>query len=129
MNSTNIDLIIRIKNGYMAEKKAVDAVYSKLNENILNILKENRYITGYSIHEDAGKKSITVDLLFDGREPAVKDVKLFSRPGRREYRSVDELKPVLGGLGMSVLSTSKGVMSDAQAREAKIGGELLFSIW
>lgn len=129
MNSTNIDLIIRIKNGYMAEKKSVVALYSKLNLNILTILKENRYITDFAVHEDDGKKSITIDLLYDGRKPAVKDVKLFSSPGRREYRSVDELKPVLGGLGMSVLSTSKGVMSDTQAREGKIGGELLFSIW
>ena len=129
MNSTNIDLVIRIKNGYMAEKQTISALYSKLNENILALLKQEGYIKDFSVVEDGNKKSIDIELLYNDRIPVVKDVKLYSRPGRREYLKKEEIRPVLGGLGMSIVSTSKGLMTDKQAREQKSGGEILFSIW
>lgn len=129
MNSTSIDLIIRIKNGYLAEKKQIHAPYSRVNSDVLTILKEEGYIEGFSIAEDGNKKDISIDLLYRDREPAVQDVKVYSSPGRREYVGLKDIKPVLGGLGISILSTSKGLMTDTKARKAKVGGELLFSIW
>jgi small subunit ribosomal protein S8 len=129
MNSTNIDLVIRIKNGYMAEKKTISAVYSKLNENILKLLLAKKYIANFTVVEENNKKNLTIDLQYNDKKPAVQDVKLYSRPGRREYAQRKEVRPVLGGLGISIVSTSKGLMTDSQAREKKIGGEVLFSIW
>lgn len=129
MNSTSIDLIIRIKNGYLAEKKQIHAPYSRVNSDVLTILKEEGYIEDFSIAEDGNKKDISIDLLYRDREPAVQDVKVYSSPGRREYVGLKDIKPVLGGLGISILSTSKGLMTDTKARKAKVGGELLFSIW
>lgn len=129
MNSTNIDLVIRIKNGYMAEKQMISAIYSKLNQNILDILKAHGYIKSFSVQEDGNKKSFMIELLYRGSEPAVEDVKVYSRPGRREYGKKEDIRKVRGGLGISLVSTSKGLMTDKQAREQKIGGEVLFSIW
>jgi small subunit ribosomal protein S8 len=129
MNSTRIDLIIRLKNGYLAEKQSIAAPYSKLNMNILDILLAHGYIKGFTVEEDRNKKTLLIDLLYRGRESAVRDVKLYSRPGRREYAKRENVRPVLGGLGMSIVSTSKGLMTDTQARDQKIGGEVLFSIW
>lgn len=129
MNSTNIDLVIRIKNGYMAEKPSITAVYSQLNQHILNILQSHGYIKSFETLEDGNKKSFTIELMYRGSEPAVEDVKLYSRPGRRLYGKKEDIRKVRGGQGISLVSTSKGLMTDKQAREQKIGGEVLFSIW
>lgn len=129
MNSTHIDMIIRIKNGYMAEKKKVSAMYSRLNENILKIMLEHGYIEEYSVAEDGNKKTLHMTLKYDGRHPAVQDVKLYSRPGRRQYMKSEKIRPVQGGLGLSLVSTSKGLMTDSDARQKGIGGEVIVSIW
>lgn len=129
MTSLILDLVIRIKNGYMAEKRSISCRYSKLNMNVLDLLKKENYIKDFSLVEDGVKKDIAIELLYENNKPALRGLRLLSKPGRRTYRKLPEMKPVLGGLGMSVLSTSKGVMSDRQARTAKIGGEILFQIW
>lgn len=113
----------------MAEKKTITAIYSKLNENILKILLDKKYISNFAVEEDNNKKSLKIELRYNGKQPAVQDVKLFSKPGRRQYAQRKEVRPTLGGLGMSLVSTSKGLMTDSQAREQKVGGEVLFSIW
>jgi small subunit ribosomal protein S8 len=127
MGNSFIDLIIRIKNGYLARKEKVEVLSSNFNLRILKKLKELKYIKDYSEKED-GKK-IEVELLYNNNQPALTDVKIHSKMGRRIYRGYRELKPVLNGLGFSIISTSKGILTNVEAKKLKVGGELLFDIW
>ncbi len=127
MGNSIIDLIIRIKNGYMARKQEIEVIYSNFNEEVLKKLKSLGFIKNYSLIKGTGK--INVELHYKNNEPAITDIHIYSKPGKRHYTSYKELKPILGGLGCSLLSTPKGVMTNKEARRAKIGGELLFSIW
>jgi small subunit ribosomal protein S8 len=129
MTSLVIDLVIRIKNGYMAEKPEIMVRYSKLNVNVLTLLKKEHYIKNFMILEDGPKKDVAVELLYQDKKPVLRNVKILSKPGRRTYTRAQDMKSVLGGLGISVLSTSKGIMSNKQARKDKLGGEVLFQIW
>ena len=129
MTSLIIDLIIRIKNGYMAEKPVIACRYSKMNMNVLTLLKKEHYIKDFTLVEDGAKKDISIELLYKNDKPSLTGVRLLSKPGRRTYKRLQDMKPVLGGLGLSVLSTSKGIMSDREARASKMGGEILFQIW
>lgn len=128
MSQTTIDCAIRIKNGYMAHLHEVAISYSKTNESVLQILKKEGYIKDFSINQEGSHKIFQAALIY-GARPGVTDVKILSKPGRRIYASVSELKSVQGGLGIALVSTSKGVMTDTQARKNKIGGEVLFEIW
>jgi len=127
MENSFIDLIIRIKNGYLAGKEKVEVLRSNFNLNILKKLKEIKYIKDYFEKED-GKK-IEVELLYNNNQPALTDVKIHSKMGRRIYRGYRKLKPVLNGLGFSIISTSKGILTNVEAKKLKVGGELLFDIW
>lgn len=129
MVNTVIDLVIRLKNGYLAKKDGVNLIYSKLAEQVIKVLKREKYIKDYKIARDNNKKSIEAFLLYQGGRPALTEVKIISKPGRRIYNKVKDLKPTLGGLGITILSTPKGVMTDKEARKNKIGGEALFRIW
>lgn len=122
------DLIVRIKNGYMAKNTFVQAPHSKMKEAILVKLKYFKYIKDYTVTGEI-KKSINVELLYNNGVPAITNIKLFSKPGRKWYVSHSEIGSVLGGMGKAVISTSKGIMSGAEAKKAKLGGELLFHIW
>lgn len=128
MTSSIIDLIIRIKNGYLAGKEMVTCPYSKFRENVIKKLVYLGYIKNYQVTGDKVKE-INIELLYKNGQPALAGVKIFSKPGQRYYVSYRQLKPVLGGYGVSILSTSKGVLTNKEARKAKIGGELLFNIW
>jgi len=121
------DLIIRIKNGYLAQKKVVVCRYSIFNLNILKKLKELNFIKDFKENDD--KKKILVELLYQDNQPALTGVKIQSRPGRRIYRSYKELKPVLSDLGFSIISTPKGILTNKEAKKLKVGGEILFDIW
>ena len=125
MNNSVIDLIIRIKNGYMARKESVEIAYSKFNLEVLQKLVKLGYIKNCESKE--GK--IQVELIYIDRKPVITDIQIFSKPGRRFYVSYKDLKQIMGGLGYSLLSTSKGILSNKEARKIKVGGELLFSIW
>jgi len=127
MENSFIDLIIRIKNAYLAGKEKVEVLRSNFNLNILKKLKELKYIKDYFEKED-GKK-IEVELLYKNNQPALNDVKIHSKMGRRIYRGYRKLKPVLNGLGFSIISTSKGILTNVEAKKLKVGGELLFDIW
>lgn len=129
MNSLIIDLIIRIKNGYMAKKETVQVPFSKFAEAVLNKLQALKFIKSFDIEEDDKVKKILVTLLYDEGVPSVTQIEVVSRPGQRNYVSYRELKPVLSGMGYSILSTSKGIMTNKEARKNKLGGELLFKIW
>lgn len=125
---TVADLVIRIKNGYMSGKETIMAPYSKLNESILAKLKKLNYIQDYTVEGETVKK-ITVTLKYEDGVSAFTDVKIFSTPGRRWYTTYHDVKPVLGGLGVAVISTSKGILTGNEAKKEKVGGELLFHIW
>ena len=127
MHNSFTDLIIRIKNGYMARKETILVKKSRFNESILKKLKELNYVASYEQAEDA--HYYEVSLKYDEGMPAVTEVRLFSKPGRRYYVSYKDLKPVIGGMGYSVISTPKGIITNLEAQKEKVGGELLFNIW
>jgi small subunit ribosomal protein S8 len=122
------DFIIQIKNGYMAKRETISMPYSKLSGALLMKLKKLQYIDSYDVKGDAVKR-VTVVLKYDEEVPALTDVKIFSTPGRRWYLSYSDIRPVLGGLGKAIVSTPKGLLTGAEARREKVGGELLFHIW
>ena len=125
MQNSAIDLIIRIKNGYMSRKESVEIIKSRSNEAILKKLQQLGYIMKYKVEE----RKIIVELIYQDKNPRLTEVKIYSTPGKRYYCSYKDLKQVMGGLGYSIISTSKGILSNKEARAQKVGGELLFSIW
>ncbi|MDH7476448.1 MAG: 30S ribosomal protein S8 [Microgenomates group bacterium] len=128
MDNSIIDLIIRIKNGYLAKKEIIISPYSKIREAVLKKLQELNFIKNFQIKGEKIKK-IEIELLYKEGAPALTDVKIFSKPGRRWYVSVKHLKPVLNGLGYSILTSPKGIITEKEAKKLKTGGELLFQIW
>lgn len=128
MENSVTDLIIRIKNGYMANNKFVQSPQSKFRESVVKKLMDLKYIKGYTVSGEF-KKIIEIELLYDNGVPSMTDIRIFSKPGRRFYVSYNKLKPVLSGFGYSILSTSKGILTNKEARKEKVGGELLFNIW
>ncbi len=121
------DLLIRLKNGYMASRKEVDVLYSKLSLSILSLLKAEGYISEYKENTDG--RSINVVLKYDKKSPAIMDVKRISKPGRKVYMGTKFLPRVLDGLGVAIVSTPKGVMTDRQARKEGVGGEVMAYVW
>ncbi|MBU1031348.1 30S ribosomal protein S8 [Patescibacteria group bacterium] len=119
------DALIRIKNGYAVGKTSVDVKYSKVILKLVEVLGQEGYI-GKTKKKDA---SLTVDLKYEGRKPAMTDIKRVSKPSLRVYRGVHDLPRVLNGLGIAVISTPKGLMTDREARKLKVGGEVLALVW
>lgn len=128
MEYSIIDLMIRIKNGYMAQRETIESPYSRFKEEILKKLVSLHFIKGYTVTGEL-IKTISIELLYNDGVPGMTDVNLFSKPGRRMYISHKKLKPVMSGFGYSFLSTSKGILTNIEARKQKIGGELLFNLW
>ena len=123
------DLIIRIKNGYQARREHVTSPHSKYREEVLKKLKELNYIKDYHVSGET-VRDIAIVLQYDeAGAPSITDVKIYSKPGRRWYSRVSELKPVMGGMGYFLLSTPQGIMSSVEARKKRVAGELLFAIW
>jgi small subunit ribosomal protein S8 len=130
MNYIIADALTRIRNAQMRKKPHTILPYSKLIKNSLNVLLNEGYIRDFQeVEDDSGKLALKVDLKYREGEPAITNIELISRPGCRVYSSINNLTKVINGLGISVLSTSKGVMSDDQARVEHIGGELLFKVY
>ena len=126
------DFLTRIRNAVKANHKVVEAPGSKIKREITKILYEQGYILAYKFDVDEkGHPSIKIALKFDAatKVSAIKNLKRVSRPGLRRYSSVDELPRVQNGLGIAILSTSKGIMTDAAARRENVGGEVLCYIW
>ena len=123
------DMLTRIRNGQQAKKDSVVSPASKLRARVLDVLQREGYIRGYS-EEALGKHAgLRIELKYFEGQPAIKHVARVSKPGRRVYSAISDLKPVKNGLGISILSTSKGVMSDAAARDANVGGEVLCRVY
>lgn len=119
------DLLIRIKNSYMASKKEAVTPYSKLSVAICELLKKEGFIEDYK----ADERDIKITLKYDKKQPALTDVKRVSKPGRRVYKGRHVLPYVYAGLGIAIVSTPKGIMSDKQARKEGVGGEVMALVW
>ena len=128
MESSIIDLIIRIQNGYLAGKEIITSPYSKFKEEVLKKLITLGFVKGYEVEGEI-IKSISIELIYTEGKPALMGVKLFSKPGKRIYTSYKNLKPVMSGIGYAIVSTPQGLKTNKEARKEKLGGELLFHIW
>ncbi len=121
------DMLTRIRNAQKARKVNVAMPSSKQKEAIAEVLKNEGYISGYSVEGDA-KKTLTIELKYFQGEPVIEEIKRVSRPGLRIFKSKDELPSVNGGLGIAIISTSKGVMTEKQARASGNGGEVICTV-
>ncbi|OGX30509.1 MAG: 30S ribosomal protein S8 [Omnitrophica WOR_2 bacterium RIFCSPHIGHO2_01_FULL_52_10] len=129
LNDPISDLLTTIRNGVQADKETVDIPASKLNGRILEIFKSDGYIEDVRLMKNNTQGTFKVYLKYDNKKPAIMGLRRISKSGLRVYRKNDELPRVLNGLGTAVLSTSKGVISDREARKLKVGGEILCYIW
>ncbi len=124
------DMLTRIRNAQMRSHSKVVTPASNLRRNVLNVLKSEGYIRDYTeVEYPDGKKDIEIELKYFNEGPVIRELKRISTPGRRVYASVKEIPVVANGLGVSILSTSKGVLSDTAAREANVGGEVLCQVF
>ena len=123
------DMLTRIRNANAVMHEKVDVPHSILKERLSEILKEEGYIANYKVVTDGNKKSIRVYLKYDGKDRVIKGIKRISKPGRRVYTSVESLPKVLGGLGIAIVSTPNGVITDKECRKHSVGGEVLCYVW
>jgi len=119
------DMLTRIRNGQSARKVSVSMPASKSKEAVAKVLQDEGYITGFATEGEGAEKQLTVELKYFEGAPVIEKIQRASRPGLRIYRGKDGLPKVLGGLGVAIVSTSAGVMSDRQARKQGIGGEVI----
>lgn len=132
MNITDpvADMLTRIRNASRAHHPSVDLPMSHLKRNIAQILKEQGYISDYEMVKDAKFPTLRLYLRYSGRrDPIISGIKRISKPGQRIYRAAENMPRVQGGLGIAVVSTSKGLMTERQARRANVGGEVLCYVW
>ncbi|PHR62916.1 MAG: 30S ribosomal protein S8 [Robiginitomaculum sp.] len=122
------DMLTRIRNALMRGRGVTSTPSSKLRKRVLDVLQDEGYIRGYSEVEKDGFASFDIELKYYEGAPVISEIKRISKPGRRVYSSVRDLPRVQNGLGIAILSTSKGVMSDTAAREHNVGGEILCHI-
>src|SRR5271169_5283480 len=124
------DMIARIRNAQMRAKSKVSMPGSKQRERVLEVLKTEGYIRGYaSVAHASGRNELEIELKYFDGEPVIREIERISKPGRRVYASVRALPRINNGLGILVLSTPKGIMADHDARDANVGGEILFTVF
>lgn len=124
------DMLTRIRNAQMRRKSKVATPGSALRQRVLEVLQSEGYIRGYSkVDYDGGRSEFEIELKYYDGEPVIRQIERVSKPGRRVYASVRNLPRVMDGLGVSILSTPKGVMSDSEAREQNVGGEVLCRVF
>ena len=128
MQDTLADMFTRIRNAQMAEKQSVTMPSSKMKVSVLEVLKSEGFIDGFNTTGDV-KKEVTVDLRYFEGKPVIEEIKRASRPGLRQFKGKDELPSIRGGLGVAIVSTSQGVMTDRAARQAGIGGEVICTVF
>ncbi len=119
------DMLTRIRNGQMAEKLGVTMPSSKLKEAIAKVLKDEGYIEGFSVRRNGGKSELDIELKYYAGRPVIERIERVSKPGLRIYRGKESLPKVMNGLGIAIISTPKGVMTDRKARSVNVGGEVL----
>lgn len=130
MNDPLGDMLTRIRNGQRASKGAVRSPASSLRRNVLEVLRREGYIRGYeTVEVGLGKAELSIELKYHNGEPVIRELRRVSTPGRRVYAGLKELPSVYNGLGIAILSTPRGVVSDAEAREMRVGGEILCTVF
>jgi len=131
MSDPIADMLTRIRNGNKARFKSVNVRMSQMNLNIAKVLKSSGYISNYDVVKDEkGHSLLKISLKYpDTKKTVINEIKRISKPGRRVYVPADGIPKVLDGLGIAILSTSRGVITDAEARELNVGGEVLSNIW
>ena len=124
------DMLTRIRNGQSARKDVISAPASRLHINVLDVLQREGFIRGYA-HEDVrpGVATLNIELKYVDGDPAIREISRVSTPGRRVYSNIRDLPRIYNGLGISIISTPRGVMSDAEARETNVGGEVLCQVF
>lgn len=128
MTDSIADLLTRIRNAQTADKISVSVGAAKMKRAVVQVLKDEGYIEDYSMEEADGKPVINIKLQYRQGEPVIAELHRVSRPGLRVYKGADELPSVNGGLGIAIVSTSKGVMTDRAARKAGVGGEVVCTV-
>jgi small subunit ribosomal protein S8 len=124
------DLLTRIRNGQRANKPAVLSPASKMRVNVLEVLQREGYIRGYSLDNgEVGLPQLRIELKYHDGAPVIRELHRVSKPGRRVYSKIKDLQRVYNGLGISILSTPRGVLSDGEARAANVGGEVLCTVF
>ena len=126
------DMLTRIRNGQMARKSVISSPSSRMRSNVLEVLKREGYIRGFSNSDSLEKVKTTelsIELKYYEGEPVIREIKRVSKPGRRVYSKINDLPRVFNGLGISIISTPRGVMSDNEARAANVGGEVLCHVF
>lgn len=119
------DLVARIKNGYRAGAGSVEVMWSKNSEAVARVLLEEGYVKGVKRNE----RMLTVELKYEGKEAAITDIARVSKPGARVYRGYKNIDRVWGGLGLNILSTPRGIMTDKNAKKMQVGGEIICRVW
>ncbi len=125
MNNLTADLLARLQNGIERKRETVLVPKTKMNIEILKVLKMEKMILGYSESEGG----VSVALMYDEKEPVISSLKMISKPGQRIYITSKDITPIMNGRGISIISTSKGLMSGAMAKSKKLGGELICKVW
>ncbi len=124
------DMLTRIRNANQAKMKSVDVLLSKVNFNVAKVLKKTGYISGFNVKRENNKGLLRIYLKFtDSKEGVISGIERVSKPGRRIYVGTDKVPKVLNGYGVAILSTSKGIVTDKEARDMHTGGEILCKVW
>jgi small subunit ribosomal protein S8 len=123
------DLLARIRNAYVAKHDRLDVPTSGLKFEICKVLEREGYIEGFEVIEATPRDQLRIFLKYSEGIPVIQRLKRVSKPGRRVYMRSDDVKPVLNGLGIGIVSTSQGLLTDAEARERRVGGEVLCEVW
>ena len=123
------DYLTRLRNALQAGHKRVDVPASNLKREMTKLLVEHQYVAGFTELKETAQGVIRIQLKYQDTRPVIAGLKRVSRPGLRKYVDADAIPRVLGGLGIAIISTSKGLMTDKQARDARVGGEVLCEIW
>lgn len=128
MNDPVADLVVTIRNGAAAHHQSVSLYHSNLKEAIVAVLKSEGFVSSYEV-TGAKIRKLTIHLKYAGKASVISDIRQISKPGLRRYSAAAEIPKVLGGMGISIVSTSKGVMTGSNAQKSNLGGELVCSVW
>ena len=130
MSDPLADMLTRIRNGVMAKFDSIDMPTSKTKVNIAKVLQDEGYVTGYQVNDSGPQGTLTINLKYAAdQSPVISGIKRISKPGLRKYARAGEIPTVLNGLGIAILSSSKGVITDKTARASNVGGEILCEVW
>lgn len=123
------DMLTRIRNACRQKHQSVDVPYSKVKNELANILLEEGYVSKVEVAENGSHKTLRIELKYDSNKPVIQGLKRISKPGLRNYVEVENLPRVLNGLGIAIISTSKGIVTDRKARSLNVGGEVMAFVW